>query len=234
MALLWMWVSLALTEWSSQTAPTSHRNICTLNTIQSGWEDKIQGTLCRQWLQRSTKTFNHPWCSDSATIFHTFTARHNGIIPIRRWSNDIKLGYLQSTEPLRRRVFIANLSSCFELEPHQCFKLLRPLYGLCYVVDLLAPDLAQKLSRGFGTWAHKSWPVTVFFSALANWSVSTRHVTDLLRTRDSEFRKKCPKTHQTFETSANEPHLFTSSGFNVSVTEDASLSIDLNFYWNQL
>ncbi len=51
-------------------------------------------------------------------------------------SSDVKLAYLQSTVPLRRRLFITNPASEFQREPHECFELLRPLYGLCDAGDL--------------------------------------------------------------------------------------------------
>ena len=50
------------------------------------------------------------------------------------WSSDVKLAYFQSTEPLLRRVFITNPAPEFELEPSQCFELLKLLYGLADAV----------------------------------------------------------------------------------------------------
>lgn len=40
------------------------------------------------------------------------------------WTSDVHQAYLQSTEPLLR-------DPEFEIKVDQCFKLLKPLYGLC-------------------------------------------------------------------------------------------------------
>ena len=52
------------------------------------------------------------------------------------WSTDVKLAYLQSSEPLARRVFVSNPALEFELHPDECLELLRPLYGLSDAGDL--------------------------------------------------------------------------------------------------
>ena len=52
------------------------------------------------------------------------------------WSSDVKLAYIQSTEPLFRRVFINNPAPQFELGHSECFELLILLYGFCDAGDL--------------------------------------------------------------------------------------------------
>ena len=46
------------------------------------------------------------------------------------WSTDVKLAYLQSSAPLKQRVFIHNPAPEFELDLTECFERLKPLYGL--------------------------------------------------------------------------------------------------------
>ena len=61
------------------------------------------------------------------------------------WSTDVKLTYLQSSKSLERRVFIHNPAPEFELDPHECFELLKPLYGLCDSGDLWHETLQKHL-----------------------------------------------------------------------------------------
>lgn len=63
------------------------------------------------------------------------------------WSSDVKLAHLQSTEPLTRCVFIMNISPKFELEPHQCSKLLKPSYGLSDSSELWLVALHNYLTK---------------------------------------------------------------------------------------
>ena len=63
------------------------------------------------------------------------------------WTSDIKLAYLQSTKPLKRKVFIHNPAPEFELEPQECFELLKPLYGLCDAGDLWHESLHEHLTK---------------------------------------------------------------------------------------
>ena len=63
------------------------------------------------------------------------------------WPSDMKLAYLQSTEPLRRRVFIKNPAPEFELAPDESFELLKPLHGLCDAGNLWQKSLNDHRTR---------------------------------------------------------------------------------------
>ena len=126
------------------------------------------------------------------------------------WSSDIKLAYLQSTEPLTRRVFTANPSPHFELEPNECFELLRPLYGLCDAGDLRHQTMHKHLVEYLELVPTKVDPSLYFsFRLVELVGINGTYVSNLLRTGDNEFSKRCDKTHQTFETSGDDPLPFT-------------------------
>ena len=59
------------------------------------------------------------------------------------WTSDVRQAYLQSSEPLQREIFIGMNRAGFELEPHECLQLLKPLYGLCESGDLWHKTLVE-------------------------------------------------------------------------------------------
>eukprot|EP00171_Calliarthron_tuberculosum_P004009 IDg4009t1 len=60
------------------------------------------------------------------------------------WTSDVRQVYLQSAEPLSRDIFIKKTLPEFELEPHQCLQLMKPLYGLSEDMSTTCCELAQK------------------------------------------------------------------------------------------
>ena len=126
----------------------------------------------------------------SARLILAIAAIHNFDV----WSCDVKLAYLQSAEPLTRRVFIKNPAPEFELEPHQCFELLRPLYGLSDAGDLWHKTLHSHLTEDLQLTPTKADPSLYF--AYANRELvglSGSYVDDLLRAGTREFRNSSPK-----------------------------------------
>lgn len=63
------------------------------------------------------------------------------------WSSDVKLGYLQSTEPFVRRFLIKNIPPGFELTPNERFELLPPLCELSDSGELCHLTLHKKPRR---------------------------------------------------------------------------------------
>ena len=115
------------------------------------------------------------------------------------WSSDVKLAYLQSTEPLERRVFIREPDPEFELEPHECFELLKPLYGLCDAGDLWHLTLRKHLVDEVRLIPTKSDPsLSFFFSNGELTGINGSYVDDLLRAGNKNFRDTCQITHERF------------------------------------
>ena len=151
------------------------------------------------------------------------------------WSSDAKLAYLQSTEPLRRRVFISNPAPEFELDPSECFELLKPLYGLDDAGDLWFQSLHNHLVSDLHLEHTKCDPSLYLCICKGQLiGINGSYVEDLLRAGTGKFRSKCELTHRKFETSGNEVPPFTFAGFRISPNDDNSFTIDQNFYLPKL
>ena len=81
---------------------------------------------------------------------------------LRVWSIDVKLAFLQSTEPLHRRIFIRNPAEESRFEPEQCFELLRPIYGLADAGDLCHVTMDKHLIDDLQMEQSKSDPSLYF------------------------------------------------------------------------
>jgi len=150
------------------------------------------------------------------------------------WSSDIKLAYLQSTEPLIRRVFIKNPAPQFELDPSECFELLKPLYGLSDAGDLWHMSLHKHLTNDLHLVPTKT-DQSLYFSFRRGEliGINGSYVDDLLRAGTEEFKNDCQITHRFFETSGDDSPPFTFAGFTVNKTS-TSLTIDQTFYLKKL
>ena len=151
------------------------------------------------------------------------------------WSCDVKLAYLQSSEPLTRRVFISSPASEFELHPDKCFELLRPLYGLSNDGDLWHRTINTHLASDLNLTPTKA--DTSLYLAHDNNSLiglNGFYVDDLLRAGTPAFRKTCSETLKRFETSGDEHPPFTFDGFNIAKPNDVPYAIDQLFYLKKL
>ena len=169
--------------------------------------------------------------ASSARLILAIAAIHDLAV----WSCDVKLAYLQSAEPLTRRVFIKNPAPEFKLEPHECFELLRPLHGLSDAGDLWHKTLHSHLVNDLHLTPTKTDPSLYF--AYANGELtglSGFYVDDLLRAGTPEFRTSSSKTHMRFETTGDEDPPFTFAGFNIAKQSDVPYTIDQLFYMKKL
>ena len=98
------------------------------------------------------------------------------------WSSDVKLEYLQSAEPLTRRVFINNPAPEFQLDPDKCFELLKPLYGISDAGDFWHMTLNKYLINELCLMPNKNYPSLYFsFRRRELIGINGSYVDDLLR-----------------------------------------------------
>ena len=105
------------------------------------------------------------------------------------WSSDIELAYLESTEQLRRKVFISNPAPEFELGPEDCFELLLLLYGFWDAGDLWHKTLHADHTEQLGFQPTKV-DYSLYFSfcqGVLN-GINGSYVDVLLRAGTQEFR----------------------------------------------
>ena len=116
------------------------------------------------------------------------------------WTSDVRQAYLQSAEPLARDVFIAKLVPEFELDPSQCLKRLKPLYGLCESGDLWHQTLDRHHREDLCMKPLRSDPALyVLMKNKLLHGLSGNYVDDLIRTENKDFRNLAKKTNRKFE-----------------------------------
>ena len=152
------------------------------------------------------------------------------------WSSDVKLAYLQSSEPMTRRVFIKNPAPQFGLEEDQCLELLKPLYGLSDSGDSWHATLDKHLVRDLGMKASKIDRSLSFKHDDRGRliGINASYVDDLLRAGTPDFRKICKITNERFETSPDEELPLTFAGIQLSKSPEKTICIDQSFYLRKL
>jgi len=140
------------------------------------------------------------------------------------WTADVTQAYLQSTDPLLRDIYITKQIPEFELAPHECLKLMKPLYGLCDAGDLWASTMDKHHRIDLGLKSLRSDPALYISTKDGKVNgFSGSYVDDMLRAGDATFRSHCRKTHETFDMGKEEylPGPFT--GFYLDKADDGSL-----------
>lgn len=151
------------------------------------------------------------------------------------WSADVRQAYLQSSEALSRDIFITKPVAEFELQPEECLKLLKPLYGLCDSGDLWHKTLDDHHRRDLGMTPFRSDPA--LYRLMANGlltGLSGGYVDDLLRAGTPEFKRHAAQTNDRFEMGPDETLPCTFSGFHLSRDESGTLQQNQHFYLRKL
>eukprot|EP00171_Calliarthron_tuberculosum_P022143 IDg22143t1 len=151
------------------------------------------------------------------------------------WTSDVTQAYLQSSVPLMRDVYITKHLPEFELEAHQCLKLLKPLYGLCDSGDLWHRTIDEHHRLDLGMKATRSDPALyTLLSEDKLIGLSGGYVDDLLRAGTPAFRKLSQQTHKKFDMGADESPPCAFSGFLLSRDRDGNLQQHQKLYLKQL
>lgn len=146
------------------------------------------------------------------------------------WTSDVYVGwrirqaYLQSAEPLTRDIFIKKSVPEFELDPSQCLKLLKPLYGLCESGDMWHATLDNHHIQDLEMKPLRSDPA--LYLLMTNGllkGISGGYVDDLIRTGDSSFKKLCSMTKRKFDMAEDKGLPCTFTGFSISRTFDNTI-----------
>ena len=151
------------------------------------------------------------------------------------WLTDVKLAYVQSTEPLTRQVFIRNPAAQFGLAADECLELLRPLYGLSDAGDLWHRTMHNHLVDELGhlpTKIDMSIYISIRHGELDG--ISEVYVDDIRRAGTPRYRKHCSKTHDKFDTTGDEESPVTFSGFHITKSSNFPFAMDQTFYIKNL
>ena len=118
----------------------------------------------------------------------------------RTWNSDVTQAYLQSSEPRIRDIFISRPVPEFELEPHQCLKLLTPLYGLYESGDLWHKNLDDRQKNDMGVRLLSFDPTLYVLMREGLLSgLSGTYVHEMMRAREEQFQKIAQATSQHFQ-----------------------------------
>lgn len=151
------------------------------------------------------------------------------------WTSDVKQAYLQAAEPLSREVYIKRAVPEFELSPHECLQLLRPLYGLCESGDLWFETLTNHHRDKLGMASARS--DAALFSKMKDnklIGLSGVYVDDMLRVGTAEFKKLCRETSKEFDMSEDDCPSCNFTGFKISYGDDNTVEISQKDYCEKL
>lgn len=151
------------------------------------------------------------------------------------WSSDVKHAYIQSESNISRDIYIKKATTEFELEPNQCLKLLKPLYGLCESGDLWHQTFADHHKKELGMVPLRSdQALYIWIPGKDLKGLSGCYVDDILRAGDPSFAKHAKKTRTRFEMADDEPLPCTFTGFVISRNDSGALIIDQREYLKKL
>lgn len=157
------------------------------------------------------------------------------IFGFNKCTSDVRKAYLQSSKTLSREFFIAKPVPEFELEPHQCQQLLRPLYGLCKSGDLWHETLDQNHRNvlGMSPFRLDSTLYHLISNGLLK-CLNGGYVEEIIRVEDDDFSKLSRKTNPQFDKADGGQIPCSSTGFLLSRDKNGDILIDQSSYFRKL
>lgn len=151
------------------------------------------------------------------------------------WSSDVKHAYIQSDSDISRDIFIKKVVPEFELQPNECLKLLKPLYGLCESGDLWHQTFSDHHQKELGMKPMRSdQALFVWIHDQDLQGLSGCYVDDILRTGNQNFAIHANQTRKRFEMAEDEHLPCTFTGFVISKTASGDYIIDQHDYLRKL
>ena len=157
------------------------------------------------------------------------------VIDFDIWTSDVRQAYLQSAGPLARDIFIRKPVQEFELDPSQCFNLLKTLYGLGESGDLWHQTLANHHREELGMKPLRSGPALYTFTENGLLKrLSGGYVDDIIRAGDKHFKHLSQKTNARFEMSEDQTLPCLCTAFSLSKNENGEVVQDQHEYPQKL
>eukprot|EP00171_Calliarthron_tuberculosum_P022145 IDg22145t1 len=151
------------------------------------------------------------------------------------WTSDVTQAYLQSAIPLQRDVFITRPPPEFELDPSQCLKIMKPLYGLCDSGDLWHRTMDEHHRNDLGMTPLRSDPALYTLTNNGDLhGLSGGYVDDLLRAGTPSFREHMQITREKFDMGPDEAPPCAFSGFQLSQNSEGLLEQNQKLYITKL
>lgn len=165
--------------------------------------------------------------ASSAKILNAFGSVFHSKIQ----SSEIKLAYVQSNEPLRRRVLITNPAEEFKLDSSQCFELLKPLSCSCDAGDLWQQSRNRHLTEDLRMMSKKCVSsLYLSFHKFELIGITLSYFDSIILAGTPKFHELDQKTQRNFEKNGDQDLPFPFSGLKISPCYKHAYTIDQKFH----
>ena len=144
----------------------------------------------------------------------------------------MKLTYLQSSEPLERKIYITKSAPEFNLSSNEALLPLKPLYGLSDSGDLWHVSLDIHMKKDLKMKSMIADPVLYmkFNPSGELIGMNGSYVDDVLQAGDMHFMNIARYTDSKFDTSGDEEPTLTPAGQKISKPNENAYAVDQSLY----